>query len=204
MRTLLSFIAILLLATSSFPIGFADTTPTDSQNIESMEQPIVKTRNIISISLEESVGITSESPRKKQINNISNPIIIDDFGSKLIHLDEKLILDTSINNQKTHLDIIIVQPQTIIERISPTEKIRDDRKKTSKIDLSYLNENNQKQSSESLFLIESNIQQSTFFIDPLNLLSDPINQQNIKNILEFTNILDNESFTYNFKFCFKF
>ena len=70
MRTLLSFIAILLLATSSFPIGFADTTQTDSQNIESIEQPIVKTRKVLSISLEESVGITSEPPRKKQINKI--------------------------------------------------------------------------------------------------------------------------------------
>ena len=71
MKILLSFIAILLLVTSSVPFGFADTTPQidSSLNDELPLQPSTPTRKIISIDLEESVGLASGPPTKKEINN---------------------------------------------------------------------------------------------------------------------------------------
>ena len=131
MRTLLSFIAILLLATSSLPIGFADITPVDSSNIVSIEQPIIQTRKTISVNLDESIELTTDAPRKKQIQNTS--VFIADDTSKSIHFDEDLILLSSTSDQKIHFDSIIIQPQITIERILQTDKPRDDRKKNLKI-----------------------------------------------------------------------
>ena len=114
LRTLLSFIAIMLLVTSGFPIGFADTTPTDSSTEESIEAPVVKSRKIISISLEESVGISSGPTKKKQIDNIHNNVNSNESSLKFINLDEDLTLRTTTTDQSIHLDLFVVQPQTII------------------------------------------------------------------------------------------
>ena len=187
MRTLLSFIAILLLATSSLPIGFADITPVDSSNIVSIEQPIIQTRKTISVNLDESIELTTDAPRKKQIQNTS--VFIADDTSKSIHFDEDLILLSSTSDQKIHFDSIIIQPQITIERILQTDKPRDDRKKNLKIESIHLDDLNQQQ-SEDLISIDSNIPQTTFFADPFNLISDLIFEQNL---LKSINIFEEQS-----------
>ena len=195
MRTLLSFIAILLLVTSGFPIGFADTTPTDSSTKESIEAPVIQSRKIISISLEEAVAISSGPTKKKQIENTHNSVNIwNDSSLKFINLNEDLTLRTTTTDQFIYLDLIVAQPQTIIERISQQDKIRDDRKKNSKIDLSYLDDSNQHESLNNLISFDSNILKTSLFTDPLKLISDPIIEQNFENNLESINIFENESF----------
>ena len=176
MRTLLSFIAILLLATSSLPIGFADITPTDSSNIESIEEPIIQTRKSISINLDENLGLSSDAPRKKQIQSTS--VFIADDISKSIHLDEDLFVHSSTSDQKIHHDYVVVQPQPSAERIVQTDKLRDDRKKNIKIESLYHDDTVQ-QESEKLILIDSNILQKTFFIDSFNLISNSIFEYDI-------------------------
>jgi len=83
LRKLLSFIAILLLVTSSLPVGFADTTPIDSSTEESIEAPVIKSRKVISISLEESVGISSGPTKKKQIDNTYNNVDSNDLSIEI-------------------------------------------------------------------------------------------------------------------------
>ena len=138
MRTLLSFIAILLLATSSLPAGFADIAPIDSSNTESIEQSITQTRKIISIDLDESMAFSTDDPTKKEIQNVS--LFIADHTSKSIHLDEDLSIDTSTSDKKIHYDYVTVQLQPTIERILQTDKPRDDRKKNLKIESIYLDD----------------------------------------------------------------
>jgi len=134
LKTLLSFVVILLLVTSSVPIGFADTTQQidPSLNDESPIQPSTQTRKTISISIEENVGLSSGSPIKKAIKNVVQ--YVDSFN-KLAYLNEDLKLITSSVDQKIHFDTIFTQPQTILERISQSDKLRDDRKKNSKIEM---------------------------------------------------------------------
>jgi len=89
---------------------------------------------------------------------------------KFINLDEDLILRTTTTDQSVHLDLFVVQPQTVIERISQQDKIRDDRKKNSNIEILYLDNTNQHESSDNLISLDSNILQTSFFIDPFNFL----------------------------------
>jgi len=114
-----------LLTTSCLPIGFANITPVDSSNIESIEQPITQTRKTISVNLAESIGLSFDSPRKKQIQNTSLLIIDDDSIS--VNLDEDLVLLTNTYDQKIHFDSIIIQPQVTVEQILQTDKLRDDK-----------------------------------------------------------------------------
>jgi hypothetical protein len=58
------------LVTSSLPVGFADTLLHDSQNIESLEQPITQTKKSISINLEENMGLSTEPSRKNEMINV--------------------------------------------------------------------------------------------------------------------------------------
>ena len=67
--------------------------------------------------------------KKKQIDNTYNNVDSNNFPSKFINLDEDLTLRTTTTDQYIHLDLFVVQPQTIIERISQKDKTRDDRKK---------------------------------------------------------------------------
>jgi len=187
LRKLLSFIAILLLATSIFPIGFADTIPTDSSNNESIELDVIQTK-IILISLEEKIGLTSESPRKIKIENLS--LFVDDSQYKSIDLIEGLTFTTSSSDQKIHFDSIKDQPHTIIERIFQTDKIRDDRKKSLKIETLYLDDSYQQQSLDNSISINFNVLQTTFFTDPLKIICNPLCEYNFKNILESINISD--------------
>ena len=192
MRTLLSFIAILLLVTSSLPAGFADITPVDSSNIESIEQPITQTKKTISIDLDESMGFSTDDPRKTQVKDTS--LFIADHTSKSIHLDEDLSISTSASDQKIHYDYVTVQIQPTVERILHTDKLRDDRKKNPKIESIYLDDLDQQQ-SEDLISIDSNIIQTTFFADPFNLITDLISEQNI---FESVNIFEEQSITNTF------
>ncbi|PJC50640.1 MAG: hypothetical protein CO032_03750, partial [Nitrosopumilales archaeon CG_4_9_14_0_2_um_filter_34_16] len=198
MRTLLSFIAILLLATSSMPIGFADTTSIDSSNIESTEKPIVQTRKIISVNLDEAIDLTSDAPRKKQIQSPS--LLIADSTSKTILLDEDLVLLSSTSDQKIHFDSVIVQPQVIVERILQTDKPRDDRKKNPKIESLYLDDSDQQQ-SDDMILIDSNILQKEFFVNQFKFISAPFYEQNI---FEFINILDEQLSVNTFNYVSNF
>ncbi|MEX1148781.1 MAG: hypothetical protein WEB01_02115, partial [Nitrosopumilus sp.] len=194
MRTLLSFIAILLLATSSMPIGFADTTPIDSLNVESIEKPTVQTRKTISVNLDETMDLSSDAPRKKQIQNTS--LLIADSTSKTIILDEDLVLLSSTSDQKIHFDYVIVQPQVIVERILQTDKPRDDRKKNPKIESLYL-DNLAQQQSDDMILIDSNILQTTFFVNPFKSISAPIYEQNV---FKSINIFEEQSFVNTFDY----
>ena len=169
---------------------------TDSSIEESIEAPIIQSRKTISISLEESSRQFHLGPtKKKQIDNVHNSVNIwNDSSLKFINLDEDLTLRTTTTDQSVHLDLVVVQPQTIIERISQQDKIRDDRKKNSKIDLLYLDDSNQHESSDNLISYDSNILKTSLFIDPLKLILDPIIEQNFENNLESINIFENESF----------
>ena len=193
MRTLLSFIAILLLATSSLPLGFADITPIDSENIESIEEPIIKTSKIISINLDETMKLSTDAPRKKQIEDKPS-VFIADYTSKSIHLDEDLSIQTKTADLKTQFDYVIVQPQPSVERIVQTDKLRDDRKKNLKIESLYL-DTLYEQESEDLIPINSKILQTTFFADPFNMISELVNEQNI---LESINIFEEQLVSHIF------
>ncbi|MGY5143365.1 MAG: hypothetical protein ACW9XH_02680, partial [Candidatus Nitrosopumilus sp. bin_32a] len=192
MRTLLSFIAILLLATSSLPIGFADITPVDLSNIESTDQQITQTTQSISINLDETLGLSSDSPRKKQIESVS--IFITDHTTKSIHLDEKLSVHSSTSDKQIHYDYVVAQSQPSSERILHTDKLRDDRKKNTKIESLYLDNLYQQQSTD-LISIDSNVIQTTFFADPFNLISDYISGQNI--IESINNLKENSLIIYS-------
>ena len=99
----------MLLATSSLPIGFADITPIDSTNIESIEQQVTQTRKTISVDLDEKIGLTSEPQRKDQIQKTS--FFVADNTSKSIYLAKDLTLRTSTSDKKIHFDYEIIQPQ---------------------------------------------------------------------------------------------
>ena len=194
MKSVLSLFIILFLLTSSIPFGFAETPLIDpiSEQSEIVSSTPKESRNI-SISLQESVGIASNVPQKK--STTTNPSIISqsEYLGKVVYLSEDFKITSSILEQTIVHNMFIVQPQTILDRVSQIEKVKD-RKKNSKIDLFYLDNQNQQQSSENLISIESNILQTTFFIDPFNLLSNSINQQNFENILEFTNLFEDKLF----------
>ncbi len=191
MKILLSFIAILLLVTSNVPIGFADTTPqiNSSLNDELPLQPSTLTRKTISIDLEENIGIASGSPTKKEINNITQYVDTVDSSNKLILLNEDLQLFTTHSNQKIHFDTIIVQPQTIVERISQSDKLRDDRKKNSKIEMLYIDDTYQQNSQDNFNLIGSSISQKTFLVDPLQIISDYNINKHLENVLQSVDLL---------------
>ena len=162
----LSFVVILLLIASNIPIGFADTIPQidSSLNDESPLEPVTQIRKSISINLEEDVGLSSKPPTKNEMINVpkyTDTISLVGFDLVSIHLNEDLQLLTSYNNQKIHFNAIISQPQIILERISPSDKPRDDRKKNSKDEISYLDGIHQKDSSDVSSLIESPISQPT-------------------------------------------
>jgi len=128
-----------MLVTSSVPIGFADTIPQIDSSLsdESPIQSSTQSRKTISVSIEENIGLSSGSPIKNAMNNVVQ--YIDSF-SKLAYLNEDLKLLTSSAEQKIHFNLIHIQPQTIVERISQTDKLRDDRKKNSKIETFYLDD----------------------------------------------------------------
>ncbi len=189
MKALLSFIAILLLTTSSLPAGFADITPVDSSNITLVEQPIIQTRKTISINLDEIVGLSTDTPKKNEIQNTTFFIAYN--TSKIIHLDEDLSMKSSTHDQKVHYDYVTIQPQPTVERILQTDKLCDDRKKNLKVDLLNFDDLDQ-QKSDNLISIDSTILQTTFFADPFNLVFNLISEQNL---LEFVNIFEEQSIT---------
>ncbi len=186
MKILLSFIAILLLLTSSVPFGFTDTTPQidSSLNDESSLQPSSPTRKIISIDLEESVGLASGPPTKKEINNKIHYVESIGTSSKSIYLNENLQLITSSNNQKIHFDTIIAQPQTIVERISQSDKLRDERKKNSKIEMLHIDDTYQQNSYDDFSLIGLSISQKTFLIDFPQIISNSVIDYNFESVLQ--------------------
>ncbi len=69
---LLSFVIILLLVTSSVPLGFSNTIPQIDSPLddESSIQSFTETRKTISITLDESIGLSSYPPIKQEIENI--------------------------------------------------------------------------------------------------------------------------------------
>ena len=195
MKSVLSLITILFLLTSSIPFGFAETTTNDSTIPEtlSLVSSTPKESRNISVSLHESVGIVSNSPQKK--STAINPIIISESEhlGKTVYLSEELNLISSILQQTVEHNSFVIQPQATLDRISPIEQIKD-RKKNSKIDLLYLDDSNQHESSDNLISLDSNILKTSLSIDPLKLILDPIITQNFENNLESINIFENESF----------
>lgn len=155
----LSFVVILLLVASNVPIGFADTMPQidSSLNDESQLEPATQITKTISINLEEDVGLSSKPPTKNEMTNVPKySDTIDSVGFDLvsIHLNEDLQLLTSYNNQKIHFSAIISQPQIILERISQSDKPRDDRKKNSKVEM-FTDDTHQSSSPDDFGLIGS-------------------------------------------------
>ena len=123
-----------------------------SLNDELPLEPATKIRKTISIYLEEDIGLSSKPPTKKEMINVpkyTDTISSVGFDNVSINLNEDLQLLTSQNNQKIHFDLIISQPQIILEKISKSDKLRDDRKKNSKGEISYLDDIYRKDSSDA-------------------------------------------------------
>ncbi len=124
------------MITSSVPFGFADPQQTDSLASTSLsdEFSTLKETRTISISLHESIGIASNHPPKKHSIDDASSIYTSDHSEKLISFSESLDITTSIIEQQIHINSLITQPQTILDRVSQIDKLKD-RKKNSKIDL---------------------------------------------------------------------
>ena len=176
LKAVLSLITILFLITSSIPFGFADVTYSVTPVID--DSPIVsstpkETRNI-SVSLNESVGIASNSPQKK--TSFEKPLIMsesDRFG-KMIHLSESLDINPSMLEQTVQLNSFIPQQPVAVER-TQSDKLKD-RKKNSKLDLLLVEETIVQPNSNTEILSPLNI--SPIIYDPTSFLNnniDPIN-----------------------------
>ena len=192
MKSVLSLFIILFLITSSIPFGFADISTNDSTLSETstiVSSTPKESRNI-SVSLHESVGISTNSPQKK--NTSIDPSVLyesESFG-KMIYLSEDLKIFSSIHEQSVGHVSFVTQPQTTFDRILQIEQTKD-RKKNPKIESFYLDDLDQQQ-SEDLISIDSNVIQTTFFADPFNIISDLIYEQNIS---ESINIFEEKSIT---------
>ena len=197
MKSVFSLIAILFLLTSSIPLGFAET-PIDS--LESETSPIVssapkESRNI-SISLQESIGMTSNDPQKKSSSINPNTISQSEDLEKVVYFSENLKISSSIFEQSVVHNMFVEQPQTSLDRISQIEKIKD-RKKNLKIDSLLSNElivDEKIESSDLLFSEFSSIQ-----VNPLSILEN-INLHNLDQLFLFNENLfvDNlDQFTFS-------
>ena len=125
--------------------------------IDSSLEPATQITKTISINLEEDVGLSSKPPTKNEMTNVPKySDTIEKYGFDLvsIHLNEDLQLLTSYNNQKIHFSAIISQPQIILERISQSDKLRDDRKKNSKVEM-FTDDTHQSSSPDDFGLITS-------------------------------------------------
>jgi hypothetical protein len=180
------------LITSTIPFGFAEILPNDSTLSETptIVSSTPKEFRNISVSLHESVGISTNSPQKK--NTLIQPSVLyesESFG-KMVYLSEDLKIISFIHEQSVKHVSFVIQPQTTFDRILQIEQTKD-RKKNSKIESLYFNDLDQQQ-SEDLISIDSNIIQTTFFADPFNIISDLLFEQNI---LESINIFEEKSIT---------
>ena len=192
MKSVLSLIIILFLITSTIPFGFAEILPNDSTLSETptIVSSTPKEFRNISVSLHESVGISTNSPQKK--NTLIQPSVLyesESFG-KMVYLSEDLKIISFIHEQSVKHVSFVIQPQTTFDRILQIEQTKD-RKKNSKIESLYFNDLDQQQSKD-LISIDSNIIQTTFFADPFNIISDLLFEQNI---LESINIFEEKSIT---------
>ena len=165
MKSVLSLVIILFLISSSVPFGFAEVPVIDLTSSEtSLIVSSPKESRSISISLQESVGLATNSPLKK--NPVAHPTFISTSDSlgKLIYLSESLDITSSILEQTIAFNSYITQPQATLDRISQIDKIKD-RKKNLKSEIFDLDSSYQQVLSDDFNLIESPISQTTFFVD---------------------------------------
>ncbi|MCV0430675.1 MAG: hypothetical protein K5781_03740, partial [Nitrosopumilus sp.] len=193
MKSAFSLIAILFLLTSGIPFGFAESPSVDSPYEQSeIVSSTPKESRTISISLEESIGIKSNPPQKKNSEVNSNTVSESGHSKTNISLSEDLNLISSALEESVLHITFISQPQVIIERITQTDKTRDDRKKNSKIETLYLDDSHDQYSSDVLISIPTNILETSFFSDPFNFVS--INQIDFDYVINSLNVFD-KSFT---------
>jgi len=168
LKSVLSLIIILFLISSSIPFGFAEVPLIDltSSDISPIVSSTPKESRSISVSLQESVGLATNSPLKK--NPISHPTVMltSDSLGKMVYLSERLDIISSIPQQIVSLNSYITQPQATLDRVSQIEKIKD-RKKNLKTEIFYLDDTYQQDLSDDFNLIESPISQTTFFVEVL-------------------------------------
>ena len=92
MKSILSLIIILFLISSSIPFGFADVPVIDptSSEITPIVSSTPKESRSISVSLQESVGLATNSPLKKNPLVYTTIMLTSDSLGKLIYLSESL------------------------------------------------------------------------------------------------------------------
>jgi len=191
LKSVLSLIIILFLISSSIPFGFADVPiidPTSSEITPIVSSTPKEFRNI-SVSLQESVGLSTNSPLEK--NSAVYPIIMSTSDSlgKLIYLSESLHITSSMFEQTVELNSYTIQPQATLDRVSQIDKIKD-RKKNLKSVISDLDDTYKQDSSDDFNLIESPISQTTFLVDLPQIISNSVIDYNFENILQSINGFD--------------
>jgi hypothetical protein len=181
------------LITSIIPFGFADVPVIDT--IPSETSPLVsstpkESRNI-SVSLQESVGIATNSPQKKAPTFTPTIISTSDSLGKMVYLSESLHITSSIFEQTVALNSHIIQPQATLDRVAQIDKIKD-RKKNSKVDSFLADEFVDNSKSDTDLLLPDHLSASTVPI----LISDNIAQQSY---VDFSTISENLLINYNFE-----
>ncbi len=201
MKSVLSLIIILFLISSNIPFGFTEVPVIDVTSSEI--SPIVfstpkESRNI-SVSLQESVGISTNSPLEK--DPTSQPIVMSTSSSlgKMVYLSESLHITSSIFEQTIALNSYIMQPQATLDRVSQIDKVKD-RKKNSKADLLLADESvdNLKIDITSNLLLSNNL---PILTDPLLILENNV-QHNFYD--EFLLFSENSIIDPTSKFIFSF
>jgi len=122
-------------------LGFSEVPVIDSTSSEI--SPIVsstpkESRNI-SVSLQESVGLSTNSPLKKNPIYQSYIMSTSDSLGKIVYLSENLHITSLIFEQQVISNSYVIQPQATLDRVSQIDKTKD-RKKNLKSKILYLDE----------------------------------------------------------------
>jgi len=204
LKSILSLIIILFLISSNIPFGFADVPVIDltSSEISPIVSSTPKESRHISISLQESVGITTNSPLKK--NSVMDQTVMSTSESlgKMLYLSESLQITSSIPKQSVTSNPYTIQPQATLDRVNQIDKIND-RKKNSKLDLLLAGEfvDNSKTNTNLLLsdhlsvptaslLILENINQYSFYDDFSFFSENLLIDYNFENVLQSIDIFD--------------
>ncbi|MCV0413253.1 MAG: hypothetical protein K5782_09675, partial [Nitrosarchaeum sp.] len=166
MKSILSLFIIAFLITSSIPFGFADhhidiTVPDNSESSSTQSK-------IISVSLDENIGLESNKPADDKSIESANVIDEQDSFTKFVFFSESLDIKSSLVENQIYLKPFVVQPQTNIDRISQIDKLKD-RKKNSMLEL---------------FLDDD------FNSQPFDIQLQSFNLENLFNIFNFESFLE--------------
>ena len=166
MKSVLSLIIISFLISSSIPFGFADLQQTDAltpQNLTDDSSAPKETR-IISIYLNESMGIASNQPSKNDSIDYGSVTYTSESFKKLVVFSESLGITSYTAEQQIQFNTFVKQPQATFDRVSQIDKVKD-RKKNLKSEIFYLDDTYQQDLSDDFNLIESPVSQTTFLVD---------------------------------------